>query len=84
MKNKYTNWKAYNRGEGKRNEIYVFIKEFIKIHGFSPTLKEIGAAVGLNFCSVRKHLDQMVESGLIERTGVKGSPRNIFIPRRDI
>lgn len=80
-RNRYTSFKVYNQGVAKRNEIFNFVRQFIKIHEYAPTLKEISASVGVNFSTVRKHIRILVADGLLERTGCKGSPRNLRIPK---
>lgn len=77
---KYTSIKAYNQGEKSRSEIYNFVCLFIKENGYSPSLKEIAAAVGLHFSSVKKHLDILVANGGLFR-GSKGCRRTLEIPK---
>ncbi len=52
----------------KHQKIYDFIVSFTDIHGYSPTVREICAAVGLRSPStVHLHLKTLQEAGLIRR-----------------
>lgn len=61
------------------DQIYDFAMEFkINHNGNSPTIREIGDAVGVSSTSmVSRYLDRMVSRGLIERGG---KFRMIIIP----
>lgn len=57
------------------------IIDYIKVHGYSPTTREIGDAVGLKSTStVHFRLKKMLELGLIESDDNFGSPRAIRVP----
>lgn len=63
-----------------REKIYDFIVQYITEHGYPPTVREIGAAVGLNStCTVHMHLKKMFDSGMLE-TDHPGVPRTIRVP----
>lgn len=48
--------------------IFVFIREYLAMHPWSPTLQEIADACGLSHASsVIRHLDRLQGWGLIER-----------------
>lgn len=52
-----------------RDLILSFIRDYISAHGYAPTLREIGAGVGLSSTStVSQHLDRMDRDRLIERS----------------
>ena len=62
----------------KREEILTFIKEYVSVKNYPPTIREIGAAVNLSSTSsVHSHLNKLQEEGklAIERN----SPRAIRI-----
>lgn len=68
------NQKAYQRHES----IFKFIKEFLLERGYPPSVREIGAAVGLKSSStVHGYLNQIEAKGLIKRDPAK--PRAIDI-----
>lgn len=51
-----------------QHEILEFIIKFRDDHGgISPTLREIGSKTGRAATTVKEHIDQLVDKGLIER-----------------
>lgn len=61
--------------------ILTYIKNYIKEHGYPPTVREIGAGVGLkSTSSVQSHLIKMLEMGMIESDAGLGCPRTIRVP----
>lgn len=68
---------------GKRQlAIYDFIRAYSDEHGYPPSVREIGAAVGLASPStVHMHLKVLEEQGLIKRDSKK--PRTIEVMRGD-
>lgn len=68
------------KGEMTRSEIIKAIKTYIKTHGYSPTIQEIGEMVGLKSkSSVFNHLVILREEGRIE-TDNGFNPRTIRVP----
>lgn len=62
----------------KQNEIYVFIKNYLLNKGYPPTVREIGAAVGLSSTSsIHLHLETLMKKGYIRKDPAK--PRTIEI-----
>jgi len=56
----------------KQKEILAFVRKQIEMRGQTPTVREIGAAVGLSSsCSVKKHLDVLELKGHIKRDRYK-------------
>ena len=54
------------RTSTKKQEIYDYLTSFIAEHGYSPSIREIGAAVGLkSTATVHYHLTAMQREGLI-------------------
>lgn len=51
--------------------VYDFIRSSILTHHFSPTVREIGAAVFLSHSSVMPHLSYLEARGWIEREPYK-------------
>jgi SOS-response transcriptional repressor LexA len=69
----------------KYNQIYDYIVAFKKAHdGNSPTIREIGDAVGVSSTSQANHyLDVMVKLGMITRDGkfrMIGIPGGVWSP----
>lgn len=69
------------RGELTRELIFEFIVTYITKHGYSPTVREIGEAVGLkSTSSVQSQLKRMYVDGTIETDTELRSPRAIRVP----
>ena len=63
---------------GRQKEIYKYICTYTQTHGFPPSVREIGKAVGLASPStVHNHLNQLQDLGLIRRDSNK--PRTIEV-----
>lgn len=62
----------------KQNTIYDYICDYLKEHGFPPTVREIAKMAGLSSPSSAHHyLKQLEEKGYIQRK--EGSPRTIVV-----
>lgn len=62
----------------RQNSIYDYICDYLKEHGFPPTVREIAGMAGLASASSAHHyLKQLEEKGYIRR--VEGSPRAIEV-----
>ena len=71
------------RTSNKAELILEFVNQFIQEKGFAPSVREIGAAVGLrSTASVSYHLTQLQEKGLLVSPGQKGCKRAIVTARR--
>ena len=71
------------RKSNKAEEILDFVNRFVSDNGFAPSVREIGAAVGLNStASVSYHLQQLQEKGLLQASGGKGRKRAIAATQR--
>lgn len=54
------------RTSNKREEVYAFLSDFTAKNGYSPTVREICAAVGLkSTASVYRHLESLRDEGMI-------------------
>lgn len=64
------------RTSTKAQEIMDYVNQFIAENGFSPSVREIGSAVGLrSTASVSYHLQALQAKGLIQAPGAKGRKR---------
>ncbi|MDD5863767.1 MAG: transcriptional repressor LexA [Firmicutes bacterium] len=64
------------RTSNKAQMIMDYVNQFIQENGYSPSVREIGEAVGLrSTASVSYHLQALQEKGLLQSTGVKGRKR---------
>lgn len=72
---------AAEHGEEVRKKILEAIVEYIRKHGYPPSVREIGDAVGLkSTSSVQSHLKRMKEEGTLETDAGFSSPRAIRVP----
>ena len=66
------------RTSNKAQMIVEYVNQFIQENGYSPSVREIGAAVGLrSTASVSYHLQALQEKGLLQSPGAKGRKRAI-------
>ena len=71
------------RTSNKAQLILDFVNTFVQENGFAPSVREIGAAVGLrSTASVSYHLQQLQEKGLLASPGKKGRKRAIVTTQR--
>ena len=71
------------RTSNKAQEILDFVNAFVQENGYAPSIREIGAAVGLSStASVNYHLQQLQEKGLLVAPGGKGRKRAIATTQR--
>lgn len=72
---------AVEHGENIRDRILNAIIGYVKEHGYSPSVREIGEMVGLkSTSSVQTHLKKMMDSGMLETDAEFSTPRAIRIP----
>jgi repressor LexA len=66
---------------GRQQEIWDFLVDYVDRHGYPPTVREIGDAVGLASPStVHAHLANLERAGLLKRDPTK--PRALELPGR--
>lgn len=64
------------RSSNKAELIMDYVNDFIQENGYSPSVREIGAAVGLrSTASVSYHLQALQEKGLLQAPSAKGRKR---------
>ena len=64
------------RTSNKAELIMDYVNQFIQENGYSPSVREIGAAVGLrSTASVSYHLQALQEKGFLQSPGAKGRKR---------
>jgi repressor LexA len=67
---------------GRQQEIWTFLVEYVDSHGYPPTVREIGEAVGLQSPStVHAHLANLERAGLLRRDPTK--PRALELTGRE-
>jgi repressor LexA len=68
---------------GRQQEIWTFLVDYVDGHGYPPTVREIGEAVGLASPStVHAHLANLERAGLLRRDPTK--PRALELMGREI
>ena len=71
------------RTSNKSELILNYVNQFVQENGYAPSVREIGAAVGLrSTASVSYHIQQLQEKGLLQSPGVKGRKRSIVVGAR--
>ena len=72
-----------SRTSNKAQLILDFVNEFIQENGYSPSIREIGDAVGLrSTASVSYHLQALQDKGLLQASGQKGRKRALCTTAR--
>src|SRR6476659_2098309 len=92
-KDGYRGWRTYVRSRqqppevssmltGRQQEIWKYLTDYVDAHGYPPTVREIGEAVGLASPStVHAHLANLERAGLIKRDPTK--PRALELVGRE-
>ena len=66
------------RTSNKAEQILNYVNQFIQENGYAPSVREIGAAVGLrSTASVSYHIQALQDKGLLQSPGEKGRKRSI-------
>lgn len=66
------------RTSNKADMILDYVNRFVQENGYAPSVREIGAAVGLrSTASVSYHLQALQEKGVLQSPGAKGRKRAI-------
>ena len=66
------------RTSDKAEQILNYVNQFIQENGYAPSVREIGAAVGLrSTASVSYHIQALQDKGLLQTPGAKGRKRAI-------
>ena len=67
-----------SRTSDKSDKILQFVQQFTLENGYSPSVREIGAAVGLSStATVSYHLKQLQDKGLLQTAAGKGRKRTV-------
>ena len=71
------------RTSNKAEQILNYVNQFVQENGYAPSVREIGAAVGLrSTASVSYHLQQLQDKGMLLSPGTKGKKRAVVTAMR--
>ena len=71
------------RTSDKADRILEYVNTFVQENGYAPSVREIGAAVGLrSTASVSYHIQALQDKGLLLSPGAKGRKRSIVTTAR--
>ena len=71
------------RTSNKADEILNYVNQFVQENGYAPSVREIGAAVGLrSTASVSYHLQQLQSKGCLQSPSGKGKKRAVVATAR--
>ena len=71
------------RTSDKADRILEYVNQFVQENGYAPSVREIGAAVGLrSTASVSYHIQALQDKGLLLSPGEKGRKRSIVTNAR--
>jgi repressor LexA len=66
----------------RQREIFDFISRYLSRHGYPPTVREIGKAVGLHSSStVHAHLSKLEDLGVLKRDPTKPRAMEVLVER---
>lgn len=66
----------------RQREIFEFISRYLSSHGYPPTVREIGKAVGLHSSStVHAHLSKLESLGVLKRDPAKPRAMEVLVQR---
>ncbi len=64
----------------RQNEILNYIKEYIVQHGYPPTIREIGADLGISSpATIHAHLSNLEKKGVIRKQGSKNRAIELLV-----
>ena len=56
----------------RQEDVLDYVKSYIASHGYPPTVREIGKALGVNSpATIQAHLEGLEEKGFIRKEGTK-------------
>lgn len=62
------------------NQIKQAVIDYITLHGYPPTIQEIGQAVGRCKSVINGYVTQMLVDGELETDAMQGAPRALRVP----
>lgn len=68
------------RRRSELDDVYQFVKDYLKTNHLSPSLREIAEGCYLHLSTARRYVDMLVIEGRLERT--RGKARTIRLASR--
>jgi repressor LexA len=66
----------------RQRQVYDFLSDFVKNHGYSPSFEEIGEGLGLSsLATVHKHISNLEKKGLLKRDYNRSRSIDVLPPR---
>lgn len=65
MVSKYNTERKYREGQENRKQIFKFIEDYIELHGYFPSNREIEENTGLSKATVQRHMKKFELDGII-------------------
>ncbi|MDD3187039.1 MAG: transcriptional repressor LexA [Bacilli bacterium] len=64
----------------RQSDVLTYVKSYIASHGYPPTVREIGSAIGVNSpATVQAHLECLSEKGFIRKEGTKNRTIEVLV-----
>ena len=64
----------------RQDDVLDFVKSYISSHGYPPTVREIGSAIGVSSpATVQAHLESLAEKGFIRKEGTKNRTIEVLV-----
>jgi len=63
--------------------VYSHLAKLLRLHGYSPSVRELASETGLGLATVKYNLDLLLDEGLISK-GPKGMSRTLQIRKKVI
>lgn len=64
----------------RQDDVLDFVKSYIASHGYPPTVREIGKAIGVNSpATVQAHLECLEDKGFIRKEGTKNRTIEVLV-----
>lgn len=76
--------KMRRNSETIREEIWAYIRKYIARHVYAPTVQEIAENVEINLSTARRHLQDMLDKGVLETDDEKIVGRNYRVARTKV
>ena len=64
----------------RQEDVLKYVKEFMVVHGYPPTIREIGSALGISSpATIHSHLKGLEDKGFIKKDGAKNRAIELLV-----